>query len=249
MAEKVAKLIKNYDGTGDIVEWLKKLKLIIKLQKVGKLEDIIPLFLEGSAFQIYDQLPENQKSDASCIERALRDAYALDVFEAFDMLCKRRWSDEPIDSYLADIIRLANLAEIDSDVVIERVFVVGLPPDVATQIRAMIRMDTSSLSDIVERARILISEKMKERETVCYGKAGLIRRLGGATGKTCYICKSPHHLANQCNHSNQERNRRDLSKITCFQCGEKGHYASFHKQENQGQGNDSGNSYAPANSQ
>lgn len=245
MADKIAKLVRTFDGAGDVVEWLNKLRLVVKLQKAGKLEDIIPLFLEGSAFQIYNQLSEKQKSDVESIERALREAYALDIFEAFDKLCKRKWNNESVDAYLADIKRLANLAEIDSEVVVERVFVVGLPADTATQLRAMVRMDGSCMSDIVERARILISERMKSTEMVCYSKVQQDRRPGLAS-KSCYICKSPAHLAYQCN---VEQKKRDLSQITCYQCGEKGHIASFHRKYYQTQGNDKGNLSAPANSQ
>ena len=49
-------------GTGEnVVEWLKKVELVAKLQKIEDLAKFVPLFLEHAAFSVYDQLPEVKK--------------------------------------------------------------------------------------------------------------------------------------------------------------------------------------------
>ena len=45
------KLIKPYDGSGDIMSWLMKLDLVAKLTRKSDLQNIIPLFLEGVRWQ------------------------------------------------------------------------------------------------------------------------------------------------------------------------------------------------------
>ena len=48
--KSMIKLVKPYDGSGDICKWLDKFKNLMKLQKVeGETSEYIPYFLEGDA--------------------------------------------------------------------------------------------------------------------------------------------------------------------------------------------------------
>ncbi len=78
---KAENMIKTFDGTGEVTTWLRKVKLVATLQKMENLAGIIPLFLEGSAFSVYEQMDESDKSSASAIEKVLLDAFAINRFE------------------------------------------------------------------------------------------------------------------------------------------------------------------------
>ena len=46
-------VIPPFSGEGDVVGWIKKVKLVTKLQKVQDLASFIPLFLHGDALALY----------------------------------------------------------------------------------------------------------------------------------------------------------------------------------------------------
>ena len=64
--------------------WLKQAHLAKSLLKLKDLAIVIPLFLDGPAFAVYDQLKEEEKRDADKIELALRTVFACDKFLAYD---------------------------------------------------------------------------------------------------------------------------------------------------------------------
>ena len=59
---KVESLIKQFED-GNIAEWLKKLELVARLQKVDDVCSFLPLFLAGGAFKVYEGLSSETKND------------------------------------------------------------------------------------------------------------------------------------------------------------------------------------------
>ena len=64
-------LIRQYDGTGDFLEWLHKLEIVAKLQGINDLHNFVPLFLSGGAFAVYQGLGADTKSDYGELKSAL----------------------------------------------------------------------------------------------------------------------------------------------------------------------------------
>ena len=154
-------MIKSFDGQGNISQWLVKLKLVTKMQKLGELQNVIPLFLEGSAFTVYNQMNEDGKRDAVAIENALIQAFAMNAYDSYDQFRKRTWAEgEPVDVYLSELRSLARLADIEDDKLLQCAFVVGLPPDVAAQVKAAAASKKLDLSETVEQARFLLADKL-----------------------------------------------------------------------------------------
>jgi hypothetical protein len=60
--------------------------------------------------------------------------------------------------YLADLRRLAKLADVENEKLLMRTFIVGLPSAVSRALRALTKVDELSLSDIVSKARAYTSE-------------------------------------------------------------------------------------------
>ena len=152
------------NGDGDVSVWLKQAHLAKSLLKLKNLAVVIPLFLDGPAFAVYDQLKEEEKGDADKIKLALRTAFACDKFLTYDEFRNRQWKNgESVDVYLADLKRLAHLANIDGEnkEVIKLPFVMGLPNKVSAQSRATSKIDTLYLSAILQISRALITEIFK----------------------------------------------------------------------------------------
>ena len=53
-----------------------------KLKEVKKLESFLPLFLNGDAFSVYDELSETSKDSSEKIEQALLNAFAQNRYSA-----------------------------------------------------------------------------------------------------------------------------------------------------------------------
>ena len=100
-------IVKQYDGESDFLEWVEKLELVAKLQKVKELENFLPLFLTGGAFLVYQGLSSEKKSDFNKLKQALLEAFSPDSLTAFEELKNRVFRHESVDVYLADIKRLS----------------------------------------------------------------------------------------------------------------------------------------------
>lgn len=230
--------IAPFDGSGDVNMWFKKVRLVAKMKRMKDLSDLVPLYLDGQAFQIYDELSECEKEDGEKIEAALRAAFEIDRFTALEKLLCRKWTyGEPADTFLSDLRHLAKLAAIEDEEFIRGAFVIGLPADISQQLRSSAKITTAKLSAVCEQARILLRQKMS-RETAAAATptpaieghrpprrkqqpAAQFRPERGASDGTrrCYVCEGDH-LARVC------PMRADRRKPTCWKCGEPGHIAA-----------------------
>ena len=81
---KVTDVLSRFRGDSDVSVWLKQAHLAESLLKLEDLAVVIPLFLDGPAFAVYDQLGPEEKKDADEIEKALIRAFAVDKFSAYE---------------------------------------------------------------------------------------------------------------------------------------------------------------------
>jgi len=237
--------ISNYNGNGDIVLWMKKVKLVAKLKGIKGLAHLIALHLEGDAFSVYEEMEEKDKEDSEKIETALRTAFEIDRYTAYERLQQRRWiPGEKADVYLTDLRRLAKLACIEDEEVIRGAFIVGLPTDVSQLLRAAARTAEMSLSVLCGKARIMLSQRTQDVAQDFAAAAVFTPEFAGA-------CHAPNDSRRCCNcggkHLAKNCERRARSPIVCWKCGETGHIARRCYGKNMG--NDRGSSFAPADSQ
>lgn len=214
-------LIKQYNGEGDFSEWLKKLELVCKLQKVKELQTVLPLFLSEGAFAVYDGLTDAVKSDYTALTEALTQAFSANCFQAYEEFISRRLvPGESVDVYASDLKRLAKLIDpLVSDEWIKSGFVHGLPRDVQNQLKAACCLHDMELPKVLERARSLVIGIESNVGAAAQSKVPVSKR---EDSRMCFICEKKGHLARSC----PERKARSPSKITCYRCGEVGHYAN-----------------------
>ncbi len=232
-AVRVSDIVQCFNGEGDVVQWIEKLELVAELRGITDVQKILPLFLEGPAFAVYREMNSAQKGDLSAIKNALTDAFSLNPFQAYEQFIRRKWCDEPVDVFLSDLRRLAKCAGIENEELLRRAFVVGLPPGVSRELRALVKIDSLNLSEILTRARALLAEQVEGN----YSYVATARKDGKMRRETkrCFRCDGPH-LMKDCKVSR-------LRRIVCWTCGEEGHVARQCSQENQGNG--SGRAGAP----
>lgn len=205
--------IRPFDGSGDVGTWIKKVELICRIKKVDDEAAFIPLYLEGTAFTVYDQMDKRLQDDAYAIKKLLREAFGQNKYSAFDSFRQRSWRPgESVDAFLSDLRRLTGLSGVESDDLLRCAFVCGLPEDVSSQLRASSRINEAELTEVLEVARVLMDERIQGAFVAAQGAR--VRDSGQKTIK-CFECGG-NHPARFC---------KRKSAIICWRCEEPGHIA------------------------
>lgn len=233
---KLTDVVRRFDGSGDVVVWLERLEMVAELQKLGDLSVVIPLFLEGAAYDVYAQMDASVRRDAEKLKNSLKFAFGMSPALAFAKFKARGLEvGESPDAFLADLRRLARTvaaggddSTVDSFVVCQ--FVDGLPEPTRSQLRAIKSGNEWNLAAALECAKsMLLQDKVaadvsgsllvSQSTQSNAGEAG-----PGAVGKErdgskkeprCYGCGRIGHVKSEC------RMRR--SGLKCFLCGKLGH--------------------------
>ena len=198
------RLIQEFSGdaTLNVVEWLEKAELVCNLRGIAHLESVIPLRLSGGAFAVYQQLPDADKRDSGNITKALRTAFAVDSFTAYEQFVGRRLQPgETVDVFLAELRRLAVPFGGLSDKLLACTFVAGLPDTVKQLLRAGSRMDELPLAHILTRARAVLTDDVGVAAAVSampVGADASVKRADATSVLLCFQCNQPNHLARDC---------------------------------------------------
>ena len=65
-------IIKPFSSEGDVVERLKKVRLVAKLQQVDNVASLLPLYLEGYTLALYMEMEEDDQKWIEKIEARLK---------------------------------------------------------------------------------------------------------------------------------------------------------------------------------
>ena len=159
-----ADMVKPFSGEGDAVAWLTKIELVAKLTGVKDEAAFIPLYLEGGAFAVYNEMGATERADAGAIKKALKDAFSDSMFAAYAKLVPvgYRWTGESVDVYANELRRLAGLAGFTGaalEHVVKLAFVSGFPDDVGVELQQMPNVEGATMTQVIGRARILTSSR------------------------------------------------------------------------------------------
>lgn len=225
---KLSDIVCKYEdsSSGDFSEWLDKLELVAKLQKIDDLTSFLPLFLVGPAFAVYKQLAEATRNDYTELKKALLSAFGVNCYAAYNQLQRRVLQDgEGVDIYLADLRRLVTLmGQKDPEPLLKCAFMSGLPDDVSVQLKSMAAVEELSLEQLATRARMILSTR--QSDTAC--AAGYRKQRG------CYTCGSQAHFARECSKSANNKPTREPRR--CYVCGDRNHIARNCTSNNAGKG-------------
>jgi len=157
---KYEAFVKPFRGRDDdLTVFWSKYDVFAKIQKFSKEAALqnLPLFLDGEAYLVWDQLPEHEKKDLNKVKAALDAAFTISKSQAYRLFSSRQLrSDESVDAYAADLRRLLMLSGQhvdDANVVVIEQFLQGLPKEFAKQVRMHASLE--SINDCVGYVRRL----------------------------------------------------------------------------------------------
>lgn len=233
MASKITTdMVKPFSGTGDVVAWLAKVKLVASLKNIQDVAKFLPLFLEGDALALYLQLSDDERSKYQNIEKRLLEAFTDSPFVAFNKLAQKRWAGEQVDVFANELKRLGGLAGFSGtelNRLVRLTFVNGFPDSISCELQQMSGVFEVELSDLISRARVLTANRAgarmisaaaadESRPMVMTRTEASQRQRPHAFKGSCYRCGGPH-MAKFCNNQVEK-------EIVCYRCNEVGHIAS-----------------------
>ena len=241
-----AKSVPQYSGEGSITKWLRTMYNMCRINGVTEEIDIVYVIassLTGNASAVYDELPPEQKTNKTAIERKLLKAYQVDKFMAWSRMANMTIRPgQGVDDYMVEIRTMFKLHE-DIESMMLGCFLKGLPSHVSQPIQQQATMGHVSMEAAVDLARASMAS---DRENQCAAVAVSGARtasdqenqcaavaVGGARNgpgvrraaeKTryreergplrCYGCDEEGHIARRC------------PRVECFKCHKKGHRAA-----------------------
>ncbi|KAF0293263.1 hypothetical protein FJT64_008856 [Amphibalanus amphitrite] len=156
-----ARLIPEFDGAGDVVQWHTRAQMLCELRGAS-LAAVLPLRLTGGAFAVWSQMPVADRGSADAVRDALFTAFAPDPFTAYEAFVSCRLQHgESADVFLADLRRLAALFGGVPDRMLVCAFVAGLPETTRQLIRAGTRAESLELASVLARARAVLSDEQR----------------------------------------------------------------------------------------
>ena len=210
--DKLAKeIIRPFNGEGDMVAWMKKLKLVTKLQKITDLVSFIPFFLEGDTLALYLEMSEEDQQDEEMIEVRLEEAFMEGPFEACEKLKKIKWTSESVDMYTQNIKRLAGYVGRGLDQTAKLAFVMGFPDSISMTLQQLPGMNKMEITDLVPTAKVLTRTQSLDSR-----KVGAVAHSEEPTNR----CQEPHWL--------RDHKVSPRTKIMYYNCKKFGHIARYY---------------------
>ena len=220
---KIVNILRSYSGKTNLIEWLRKFDHI-KEQFHWRDSVYLPLYLEGEAFDVFEHLPDDVKSDDTKLRAALTRAFGISEFDASAEFTSRKLRPgENIEFYISELQNLGKLFGLscdDLEPTLKMQFLAGLPEAVSSLLRTMQagRVAQVKISELVQQAKSLLAAQSQRADGVMGAVASSSFGRGRFQAKksetrSCFACNQVGHLASACTQATQKEKER-----RCFFC-------------------------------
>ena len=207
---EASKVIRPFDGEGDVVAWLAKVELVASLTETKDVAKLVPLYLEGGALALYLEMDAAKRADYNLLSQELMCAYSDNEFVAYSKLRTVEWTEEPVDVFANNTQELDRGSGLKGDgleQVVKLAFITGFPDHIAVELQQIQDVEKMSVCDVLKRARILASNSGSGSVAVpAIGRSG--------QGIECFGCGGPHVFRNCPNQEKMEK-----KEVRCYRCG------------------------------
>ena len=203
-----SRVIKPFDGEGDISAWLAKVELVASLTDVKDVAKFLPLYLEGGALSLYLELDDSKKGDYSLLSKELLKAYSDSEFVAFSKLKNVKWTGEQVDVFANDIRKLARGCGLKGkalEQLVKLTFITGFPDSISVELQQIQGIENMTVSDVIGRARILAASSSRA------SSGNIVAVAGTRTEEEKKEVKK------------EERKEEEKRDFVCHRCGRQGH--------------------------
>ena len=155
-------MIKPFNGEGDVAAWLRKVRLVAKLQNITESASLIPLSLEGDALALYLEMNEREQRDVKKIENRLKEAFTEGIFVSYNKLSRICWAGHTVGVSVNAIRRLAGLSGFAGEgleTAVKLAFVNGCPEDASVALQQLPNVGSTDMDELISKARVLIANR------------------------------------------------------------------------------------------
>ena len=198
-----SRVIKPFNGEGDVSAWLAKVELVASLTGVKDVAKLLPLYLEGGALSLYLELDDSKRGDYNLLSKELLKAYSDSEFVAFSKLKNLKWAGEQVDVYANEIRRLARGCALKGEALeqlVKLTFITGFPDSISVELQQIQGIENMKVSDVIGRARILAAS------------SGRASSFGN-------IVAVAHRRVEE----EKEEKKEEKKEFLCHRCGRQGH--------------------------
>ena len=244
---RIADVVSRYNGDGDVVVWLDRLEVVARLQQESNLENLIPLFLEGAAYDVYAKMAAEDKTNLTKLKATLKKSFGMTPALAFAKFKGRSlMAGEAPDAFLAELRRLARTVAADGndntiDAFVCCQFVDGLPEPTRSQVRAIRSDDAWSVNEVLGCAKAMLLQREVAINVDGGGFVGGVTRDGRAVETTpgaAIRSEGSQRMGPKCAGCSRWGHVRSDCRVRCFRCHGVGHLKRNCEAEFPGQGND-----------
>ena len=193
----ILEICPQFDGESklDINEFFTKLELVAEARKFDELEVLLPLLLQGSAFNVYSQFSKSTRQSYQLSKEKLKECFGISTIKSYRRFISRKYNEnEPVDVYLKELKKLhENCGDI-----LKAAFINGLPKNIASD---LVKKQDEPIEELVLLARNLLD--LQETHT----------DIGFVAMVKCFKCGTIGHKSNVCSSIGESDRIHKVSKL------------------------------------